>query len=139
MTPLYKEGLYWLILLAITAVIYGILAAFIGPTGACGAFGLLGIAGLQLLLYRKQGQMVLWDERDTQIARNALIGGYSVFWLFFTLGLMSIWAVEYYGGHKTISVHVLPIIVCGGMIVFATTRAIAIVVQYHLQEADKGE
>ena len=31
MPPLYKEGLYWLILLAVTALAYAILAVFIGP------------------------------------------------------------------------------------------------------------
>ncbi len=68
MTPLYKEGLYWLILLAATALVYAILAMLIGPGRACGAFGLLGLAGFQPLLYRKRGQTVVMDERDTHIA-----------------------------------------------------------------------
>jgi hypothetical protein len=139
MPPLYKEGLYWLILLAVTIFVYVVLAFLIGPLPASGAFGLLGIAGFQPLLYRKRGQTVLWDERDTQIAHNALIAGYSVFWLFFTLGVMGIWSVFYFRGQEMISVHVLPNIVWGGFIVFVTTRAVAIMVQYHLQNAAKGE
>ena len=56
MTPLYKEGLYWLILLAVTALAYAVAAIFIGPIPAMGTFGLLGMAGLQPLLYRKRRQ-----------------------------------------------------------------------------------
>ena len=139
MTPLYKEGLYWLVLLAGTAVIYVALAVFIGPLAATGAFGLLGIAGFQPLLYRKRSQAVVWDERDTKIAHTALIAGYSIFWLAFTLGVMGIWASYFCRGYETISVNVLPDIVGGGTLVFFTTRAIAIVVLYRLQGADKGE
>ena len=56
MTPLYKEGLYSLILLAVTAVAYAVLVMFIGPVRACGAFGLLGLGGFLPLLYRKRGR-----------------------------------------------------------------------------------
>ena len=147
MPPLYKEAVCWLVLvavtLALTATAYVILMPFVGPTratGAFGFFGLLGLAGFLPLLYRKRGRTVVLDERDEQIAKTALIVGYSVFWLFFVLAHMGLWAAVYsYGGHSTISVHVLPNLVCGGMLVWMTTRAIAIVVQYRLQGADKGE
>jgi hypothetical protein len=157
MPSLYKEGVFWLVLLAVTIIIYVALAVFIGPLTATAAFGLLGIAGLQPLLYwrrRTKGdspifadtkigtvpsQAVLWDERDTKIAHTALIAGYSIFWLAFTLGIMGIWGSYYLRGCETISVHVLPGIVFGGTLVFFTTRAITIVVQYRLQNADRGE
>ena len=140
MTPLYKEGVYWLVLLALMAAAYLVLMIFIGPIRAMGAFGLLGLAGFQPLLYRKHGVAVVWDERDTLINYRAMIAGYSVFWLVFTLVPMSIWAFIYcYRGHSMISVELLPGLVMGGLIVFATTRAIAIVVQYRLQTAGKGE
>ncbi len=140
MPPLFKEGVYWLVLLAVTATAYLILAVFIGPISAQGAFGLLGLAGFQPLLYRKRRQEVVWDERDTLINYRAVIAGYSVFWLVFTLAPMSIWAAAYcYGGHSLISVHILPRLVMGGFIVVMTTRAVAIVVQYRLQNASKGE
>ncbi len=139
MSPLYKEGLYWLILLAGTTLAYAVAAVFVGPVPAAGTFGLLGLGGLQPLLYRKRRQAVVWDERDTQISRNALIAGYSVFWLAFTLGVMSLWSVFFFGGQEMIPVHVLPSIVFGGTIIFVTTRSVAIVVQYHLQDSGKGE
>ena len=139
MPPLYKEGFYWLILLAVTAALYVLLMAFIGPIPAQGAFGLLGVAALQPLLYRKRKQAVLWDERDTQIAHRAVIAGYSVFWLAFTLGVMGLWAALFYGGRPMISVHVLPLIVLGGTVIFMTARAVAIIVQYRLQDATKEE
>jgi hypothetical protein len=139
MPPLYKEGLYWLVLLAATAIVYVALMVFIGPIKAAAAFGLLGLGGLQPLLYRKRSKEVLWDERDTQIAHRSLIAGYSIFWLAFTLGVMSIWASYFCRGYETISIHVLPNIVCGGTLVFFTARAVAIVVQYRLQDAGKGE
>lgn len=76
MPPQYKEGLYWLILLALTAAAYGVLAIFLGPIAACGAFGLFGLAGLQPLLYRKRGKTVVWDERDTRILYYANTVGF---------------------------------------------------------------
>ncbi len=118
MTPLYKEGLFWLILLAVTALAYAILAIFIGPVRGMGAFGLLGLGGLMPLVYRKRGQAVVLDERDQEIAERALIAGYSIFWLAFTLGVTGLWAVLFHGGHSMVSVHVLPNIVGGGAILF---------------------
>jgi hypothetical protein len=139
MPPLYQEGLYTLILLALTAVAYAIVAIFLGPILAQGVFGLLGLAGLLPLLYRKRGKAVVWDERDTLISYRALLAGYSVFWLVFVLGAMGMWAAVFYGGRSMISVHVLPVFVMGGGVVMATTRAVAIVVQYRVQGAGKGE
>jgi uncharacterized membrane protein len=138
MSPLYKEALCWLILLAVTAAAYAILAVFLGPVAATGAFGFLGLGGFFPLLYRKRGQAVVLDERDQQIAYRALVAGYSIFWLAFTLGIVGLWAVLFYGGQSMVSVHVLPNIVWGGMIVFMTARAVAIIVQYRLQDAAKG-
>jgi hypothetical protein len=139
MTPLHKEGLYWLILLAITALVYGILVVLVGPVRAVGAFGLLGLGGFFALLYRKRPNAVVMDERDTQIGHTALIAGYSIFWLYFTLGVTGLWGVYFSRGQEMISVHVLPNIVWGGFVVFMTARAVAILVQYRLQDADKGE
>jgi hypothetical protein len=140
MPPLYKEGLYWLILLAITAAAYGVLAIFLGPIRACGAFGLFGLAGFQPLLYRKRGKTVVWDERDTRIFFYANNVGFGTVWLVFTSLLMGVWfAVYSYGGHSTISVHVLPNLLMIGFIVAMTARAVAIVVLYHNQDADKGK
>jgi len=139
MCPLYKEAMCWLILLAVTAAAYAILAVFLGPVAATGAYFLFFLGGFLPLLYRKGGHAVVLDERDRQIADRALIAGYSIFWLAFTLGIMGLWGIYYYRGYETISVHVLPNLVCGGTLVFMTARAIAIVIQYRLQGADKGE
>ncbi|MGO8688466.1 MAG: hypothetical protein ACLQLG_02445 [Thermoguttaceae bacterium] len=140
MPPLYKEGLYWLVLLAVTAAVYVVLMIFVGPMRATGAFGLFGLAGLQPLLYRKRRQGVAWDERDTLINYRAVIASYSVFWLFFTAATMGTWAAVYcYGARSTISVHVLPNLMMGGLLVLMTTRAVAIVVQYGLLDTGKGE
>jgi uncharacterized membrane protein len=139
MPTLYKEGVYWLVLLAVTSAAYVALMVFVGPIRATAAFGLLGFAGLQPLLYRKRSQAVVWDERDTQIAHRAVIAGYSIFWLAFTLGIMGLWGVYFCSGQETISVHVLPLLVLGGTFVFMTVRAIAIVIQYRLQDSAKGE
>ena len=68
MPPLYKEGFYWLILLAVTTAVYVALMLFIGPIRAQAAFFLFGLSGFLPLVYRKRGQAVVLDERDTQIA-----------------------------------------------------------------------
>jgi hypothetical protein len=137
-TPLYKVGLYWLILLAATGLLYAGSAVFVGPVAACGAFGFLGLGGFLPLVYRKRPGVVVLDERDRQIAYDALIAGYSIFWLAFTLGVMGLWAVFYWKGAETISVQVLPSLVGTGAIVFYTARAIAILVQY-FRQAGKEE
>jgi hypothetical protein len=67
MPPLYKEGFCWVLLLAVTMAVYVALIPFIGPRATMGAFGLLGLAGLQPLLYCKGRRKVVWDERDTLI------------------------------------------------------------------------
>ncbi len=140
MSPLYKEAVCWLLLLAVTAAAYGVLTIFLGPIAAFGAFGLLGLAGLQPLLYRKRGKMVVWDERDTRIHYYANNVGFGATWLVFTSLLMGVWFTVYcYGGHSTISVHILPSLLMIGFIVVMTARAVAIVVQYRLQNAGKGE
>jgi hypothetical protein len=140
MTPLYKEGLYWLSLLAVTAVLYGVLVLFIGPARACGAFGLMGLFGLSPLFYRKRGQNVVMDERDTQIALGAAVAGFSACWLVFTLANMGVWSVVFgLEGQSTVSVHVLPNILWICFIVVMTARASFILVAYHLQDAGKGE
>ncbi len=140
MTPLYKEGLYWIILLAVTAALYGVLAIFIGPAAACGAFGLFGLFGLSPLLYRKRGQNVVMDERDRQIELRAAQAGFGACWGVFTLANMGVWSVVFgLEGQSTVSVHVLPNILFICIIVVMTARASVILVTYHLQNAGKGE
>lgn len=140
MPPLYKEGVYWLVLLAVTAAAYVVLATVSGPVRAFAACGLFGLAGLQPLLYRKRGQKIVWDERDTLINQRAVIVAYSVFWLVFTFVPMGTWALTfYYAKQSQISVHLLPAFVMLGFVVMVTARAIAIVVQYRRQNAGKEE
>jgi hypothetical protein len=133
MSPLYKEGLYWLILLAVVTVAYAVVAIFVGTTLAMGTCFLFFLGFFMPLVYRKQ----TLDERDQKIAHNALIAGYSIFWLAFTLGVVGLWGVLFSRGQETVSIHVLTTIVGGGGLVFFTTRAVAIVVQYHWQNADE--
>lgn len=139
MSPMYKEGVYWLVLLAITIAVYAILTIFLGPLRATGAFGLLGLAGFQPLLYRKRRQAVVCDERDTQVAQRALMVGHACFWLTFTLGIMGLWAVLSYTGHTKVSIDLLPFLVFCGVIVFTTARALAVIVQYRLQEVTEDK
>jgi len=141
MPPLYKEAVLWLVLLLVTAAIYVAVAAFLGPLPATGTFGLLGLFGfLHLLPYRKKGKEVIWDERDTRIFDYANKVAFGTVWLSFTFLLVGVWTVVYgYEGHSTVSIHFLPNILMIGLIVVMTARAVAIVVQYRLQETDKGE
>ena len=114
---------YWLVLLAITAAAYVVLATVSGPVRAFAACGLFGLAGLQPLLYRKRGQKIVWDERDTLINQRAVIVAYSVFWLVFTFVPMGTWALTfYYAKQSQISVHLLPAFVMLGFVVMVTAR-----------------
>ena len=48
---------------------------------------------------------------------------------------MALWGVNLHRGEESISIHVLPHIVFGGMIVFLVTQSIAILLQYGRTES----
>ena len=140
MPPLYKEGLYWLVLLARHG------GSLRGPDdlrradAGDGSVRAVRPGRPSAAPVSQAAQGVAWDERDTLINYRAVIASYSVFWLFFTAATMGTWAAVYcYGAHSTISVHVLPNLMMGGLLVLMTTRAVAIVVQYGLLDTGKGE
>ena len=74
MPPLYKEGLYWLILRQLRQPPIWFSRFSSGRSPPSDALCLLGFSGLQPLLYRDQRKKVLWDERETLVAYTAVSG-----------------------------------------------------------------
>ena len=71
---------------------------------------------------------VFFDERDKLIQKRATLAGYLGFWFYFvTACIIPLWFV---GPSGSISAILLPIILLGGIIIFAIIQNIATLIQY---------
>ncbi len=81
-----QRAWFVLIVMVLTLVLYGGAVALIGfQPAALAAFGFAGLAGGANLIGRreqKQG-LEISDERDREISRQAVLVGFSIFWLVF--------------------------------------------------------
>ena len=115
----------------------GILAIMHGmPTalGGLGFLGILGLMGLSPILFRGKRNQVSFDERDQLINYRAVLGAYSVFWLVFTAACMIPWSII--GPSGSISVNVLPIMLCGIGIALTLVHSVATIIQYGRRRDD---
>jgi len=132
MVPEQRRAWFTLAVIAMAAAVFFALVPALGVKPAAGAFGLLGLLGLTPLLFRKQRDPseVSLDERDVNILQTAtLLGGMSSY-LAFVIACMTVWSVRMIQADKTLSIHVLPVIVFCGAIVLLLVRAIATLVLY---------
>lgn len=93
-----------------------------------GFIGIVGLVGLEPVLFRKGEGAVQCDERDRMIQHKASLTAYSVFWGLFVAATMVPWFIA--GPEGRISVNYLPGLVFGGMIVVLLVRAIVTLNQY---------
>lgn len=95
-----------------------------------GVLGLLGLGGFRSLWYPRPPNHsgVVFDERDAQIHRQAVVFAYAVFWALFVLVSMGMW----YGFSRVGAVppFVLPYLVTGGFAVVTLLQALATIIQY---------
>ena len=125
----------------------GLVAAPFAGLGALGASGLLGLWGLIPFLFRKKRDpaQVATDERDRMVLQKAALFGGMMSYLWFVLACMTVWFIHMYQdfirlyqdfgdfanfGQKTISIHVLPVIVMGGAIILMVVTAVAALILY---------
>ena len=132
----------WLIVgcFALALVGFLVLVPLIGVKAAVSAFGLFGFGGLGPLLFRKKRMPaeVAMDERDRMIAEKATLGGGMSSYMVFILACMIPWFVYMFQGKKTISIHVLPLVVFCGGITFFVVRSVVILILYG-REANHAE
>ncbi len=136
MRPEQKYAWFVLGVFAVALTGFLVLTPLLGA-GAWGAFGLLGFWGLPpLWLYaRRHSEEVRMDERDTLIAQKATLAGGMSSYMVFVLACMITWFVRMFRGDqmfrdRTISIHVLPLIVLCGAIALVVVRAVTILVLY---------
>jgi hypothetical protein len=118
----------WIIMVVVTSslIAYVTLLPSLG-TGAAGAFGLCGLLGFLPLIGRKDRA----DERDRSIARRGTLAGGMASYTAFLAGCMGTWWVAYaWHGRDEVSVHIMGLITCIGMITLFTVRSIVILVLY---------
>lgn len=132
MTMQQKVAWYELAVTGATLVMVGGLWPLLGR-GAMGGFGLLGFLGFSPLFLtraRRRGE-VTWDEHEQQIFTRAFQFAFPIFWLFLTAACLGPFYLKHMRG--TISIHVLPAILLGSILVLNLAKAIAILVQYRLE------
>ncbi|HNY27182.1 MAG TPA: DUF2178 domain-containing protein [Candidatus Sumerlaeota bacterium] len=81
-----QRAWFVLIVMILTLVLYGGTVALIGfQPAALAAFGFTGLAGGAPLIGRRDEKrgLVVSDERDREISRQAVLVSFSIFWLVF--------------------------------------------------------
>jgi hypothetical protein len=125
-----KQAWFMLTVVVLACLTYCVLMPWLGPKRACGAFGLLGLMGFAPLFAWKgrADREVLFDERDRTIHSRSTVVAFAVFWLTFVGSCMIPWCLYLQQG--SVPVEILPLILLIGWIVFSSTQALAILVQY---------
>jgi hypothetical protein len=125
-----KEAWFNLAVLGLAIATFFALLSFLGVQRAIGAFSLLGLLGISPIFYltRKRNSQVVSDERDQMIHSRTWVIAYSVFWVVFVGGSMTVWAIYRNQGH--ISVDILPMFPLVGWIVLTLVQSVVTLVQY---------
>lgn len=125
----------WFILILSVASLAGffVMSSFSGWRFGLAAFSLLGLMGLTPFLFRRHtSPEVPADERDHQIGLKATMMGGLASYLAFVLGLMIVWAIQRGGGHASVSIDVLPLLVFCGWLSFSVFRSAILLILYRI-------
>jgi len=108
-----------------------VLALLIGMPAALAGFvfmGFGGIIGISPIIFRKRRKPPTFDERDELVNHRAVLLTYSVFWPVFSAVCIIPFLVL--GPKGKIPVIVLPLVLCGVMVVLTLVHSTAILIQY---------
>jgi len=108
-----------------------VLALVIGLPNALAGFAFIGFAGVMLIspfIFPKDKGSVSFDERDELIQKRAILVGFAASYCFFIAVCVTTWLIV--GIDGSVSVNMLPIMVCGGFITYELGRSVAILIQY---------
>ncbi len=95
------------------------------------AYSINALMGFSGLIFRKNKSQIVMDERDKFIQRRSHLLGFRIFWLFFVGINMGIWGKAMASHSKQISIHVLPLLVALGFVVFVAVQSIVMLKLYH--------
>ncbi len=128
-----KTAWFILILFPIVCVGFFVLSSIGGWKVGSAAFGLFGLIGLTPFIFRRRFTLtkISIDERDRQICRKAYFAGGMASYLVFVVGLMSIWATKMYAGSNMVTIHLLPLIVFCGCMIFYVVRSVVLLILYN--------
>jgi hypothetical protein len=128
-----KGAWFMLAVFGTSLIAYGVLAVFIGPMPALGAFGLMGFTGLTPFIFRRRRDPsdVETDERDQMLQRKAALAAAIFSYEVFVIACMGLWFYYFmWRGQQLISVHYLAGVTLAGGIALMLVRSIAILVLY---------
>jgi hypothetical protein len=134
MSAWQKVAWFNLAVIASSVVLVLALVPVLGTTRAQGGLGLIGLLGFAPLFSRRGSGVVIEDERDQMIRLRSVLIGYSIFWLAFVAGCMSLPVL--YGWNGLVPVSVVLLGVWYGMMVVVGVTAVATLVMYRLGSAD---
>jgi hypothetical protein len=128
-----QRAWFILIVMVITLVLYGGTVAVIGfQPAALAAFGFTGLAGGANLIGRREQKrgVVISDERDREISRQAVLLGFSIFWLVFIAAALLPMFVLGAKTSLTIQAGSLPSIVFPAIVLVYLVQSLTTVVLY---------
>lgn len=76
----------------------------------------------------RRRRKVYTDERDLLISKNAAFVAHSVLWLYFVAACVGVWWRV--GPEGKVSVHVMPLVVLGGLATFTLVQSVTAFLQY---------
>ncbi len=124
MSTQQKSALYMLVVSLAAVAAYGVLLLRFGPDVALAGFAVMGLTGLEPLLFRR-GTV---DERDRLLTRKANMYAFGAYHLFIVGFCMLVWLVRFRADVPTIPVSLLPLLVWGSVAVMLIVRSAAILV-----------
>lgn len=133
-----KIAWFAIVVFLLTLITFVVLLYFVRPIVAVAGFAVFGLSGLAPLLFRKKTHPaeVDIDERDKAIGKTAALAAAMMSYGAFILTCMLTWEVCRHQDKEVVSIHVLPIIVCIGGMVFFLSWAIGILVLYGREPRD---
>jgi hypothetical protein len=130
-----QQKLAWftLGLCVVVLLVYGALAAFIGPKAALAAFALMAAWAFSGLFYRKREGQIVFDERDRAIHANAVKACAGCVYLYFVACCVTMSQLRHTAG--TVPVVWLEYMVWFGAVILLGSWALATLLLYHREAA----
>jgi len=121
-----------------TAVLY-VLFGFPMASAGLGFLGIMGVAGLEQFIFKKDPGPVQFDERDHLINAKAARVGFGSSYGVFIMVCMGLWGYYQFKGINTISIQVLPMLVWPPAVAVFLGHSITILILYGRDKSFEGE
>jgi hypothetical protein len=133
-----KRAWFVVVVFALAVICFLLLVALMGWKFAPGGIAVFGLAGLANLFFPNKVApgVVTKDERDRMIAEKAALEGGHASFLLVGLACMVPWFVYMFRDQEVISIHVLPVIFMGSMVVLEGIKALVLLILYGREEKE---